>query len=104
TASAITTTPSAVSTESSSAGCVSSDEPAAGAAAAGAGAAGNTRAPVTPQEGSGSAPSSIPGGAPSRCTGSLGTIEPFGRDHGPAARLCAPGSGVPEPPTLLQTR
>ena len=56
----------------------------------------------TPQGGSGSPAPSLPGGAPSRCTGSFGTIEVDGRDHGPVAAppTC---SGVPGPLRFLRT-
>ena len=56
----------------------------------------------TPQGGSGSPAPSLPGGAPSRCTGSFGTIEVDGRDHGPVAGppTC---SGVPGPVRFLRT-
>ena len=56
----------------------------------------------TPHGGSGSPAPSLPGGAPSRCTGSFGTIEVAGRDHGPAAAPPA-CSGVPGPLRFLRT-
>ena len=84
--------------------CRSSFVPGPGSACTGTGAAAKLRGgdAGTPHEGSGSAPPSIPGGAPSRCTGSLGTIEAPGRDHGAAAGP-PPGSGVPGPLRFLRT-
>ena len=69
----------------------SSSVPGPGSACTGTGAAAKPRGgdAGTPHEGSGSAPPSIPGGAPSRCTGSLGTNEAPGRDHGPASPSAA---------------